>query len=367
MINNLVITLITLSFIMLLPSRIFAASGDIDIGSLGNPPVKPRLMIILDSSGSMNEKDRFGDIKLDTAKIKISEILGKIPDGSTNVSFMAYNGCQTKLLVPPSNTNIGRVQARVMSIFPAGKSPIAKSLKEAGQILGKNSQKTTIILVIDGEDTCGGDPCAETRRLKQRPNLDLKIHTIGYSVDENTKQQLQCIAKAGDGEYHYVEDSFTFHKVVNKIVREDVTKSFDEDIDGIRNELDDCKTTLTGFTVDKTGCETAYTMPTPFPINSSSIEPELVRPAVLQLRDYLRTHPNKKAEIQGHADSRGTIIYNQILSKKRADFMVAQLVREGISPQRLSSVGFGETRPIADNESPLGQQKNRRVEAEFLD
>ncbi len=362
--KNLLFSFITSNF-LLLPPSIFALDGDINIDSLGKPTVKPRLMLILDSSGSMNETDKYNDIKIDTAKIKISEILGKITDGPTNVALMAYNDCQTKLLVPPSNTNIGRVQARAMSIFPAGKTPIAKSIQEAGQILGNNAQKTTIILISDGEETCGGDPCAETKRLS--PTFELKFHTIGYSVDENTRNQLQCIAEAGDGEYHEVEDSFSLGTVIHEIVKEEITKTFDEDADGVRNELDDCQATLTGFTVDKTGCETAYTMPTPFPTNSSSIVPELVQPAVQQLANYLKQHPEKKAQIQGHADARGTEEYNQALSEKRAEFMRAQLIQSGISPQRLSSVGFGETRPIADNKSPLGQQKNRRVEAEFID
>ncbi|MEN8220379.1 MAG: OmpA family protein [Pseudomonadota bacterium] len=364
--KNLSFGLMTLSF-MLLPPSIFAQKGGIDIDSLGNPPVKPRLMLILDSSGSMNETDRFGDIKIDSAKIEISKILGKMPDGTTNVSLMAYDDCETKVLVPPSNTNIGRVQARAMSLFPAGQTPIAKSIQQAGQILGNNSQKTTIILISDGEETCGGDPCPETKRLKQMPNVNIKFHTIGYSVDDKTRTQLQCIAQAGDGEYHDVQDSFSLGTVVHEIIKEEITKTFDEDADGIRNVLDDCKATLTGFTVDKAGCETAYTMPTPFPSNSSTIEPELVRPVVNQLAEYLKQNPEKKAQIQGHADERGTIEYNQRLSEKRADFVKDQLIQSGISPQRLSSVGFGETRPIADNKSPLGQQKNRRVEAEFTD
>jgi len=308
------------------------AIGGADIGSLGNPPIKPRLMLILDNSGSMSEKDRYGDIKIDTAKIKISEILGKIPDGTTNVSLMAYDNCQTKVLVPPSNTNVGRVQSKAMSIYPAGKTPITKSIQKAGQILGNNSQKTTIILVSDGEETCGGDPCAETRRLKQIPNVDIKFYTIGYAVDDNTRQQLQCIASAGDGEYFDIEDSFSLGTVVHEIVKEEVTKAFDEDVDGVRNELDRCSSTSTGFSVDKTGCETSYTMPVPFEVASAVIDPELVQPAIQQLADYLKKNEDKKAQIQGHADSTGTEKFNQTLSEQRAEFVVDQLIKKGVPP-----------------------------------
>ncbi|MEN8219724.1 MAG: OmpA family protein [Pseudomonadota bacterium] len=358
--KNLSFGLMTLSF-MLLPPSIFAQMGRGDIDSLS----KPRLMLILDSSGSMNEKDRFGDIKIDSAKIVLSDILDKIPNGTANVSLMAYNDCETKMLVPPSNTNMGRVKSRAMSIYPAGSTPIAKSIEEAGRRLGNNSQKTTIILISDGEETCGGDPCAAAESLKQKLNVDLKIYTVGYSVDNNTRTQLQCIAKAGKAKYHDVKDSFTLGRVIHKIVKEEVTKAFDEDLDTITNDKDSCSGTSMGFSVDKSGCETSYSIQTPFEVGSSTMAPELLAPAVQELTDYLKTNKDKIAKIQGHADAAGTNEFNQTLSEQRAKFLKTQLIKQGVPPKRLSSIGFGEERPLADNSSPLGRQKNRRVEIEF--
>jgi len=311
--------------------------------------------------------DRFGDIKIDSAKIVLSDILDKIPNGSTNVSLMAYDeGCRTKVLVPPSNTNMGRVKSKAMSVYPAGDTPIALSIQEAGQILGNNSQKTTIILISDGEETCGGDPCATARRLKQKPNVDLKIYTVGYSVDSNTRQQLQCIAQAGAGKYFDAYDSFSLGTAVHNIVTEEVTKTFDEDLDTIINDKDSCSGTLSGFSVDKTGCETSYTMPTPFEKGTAKIKQELVEPSIQQLVDYMKTNSDKKLQIQGHADATGTVDLNQTLSEQRANFVRSKLIDSGVPPKRLSSLGFGEERPIADNDSPLGRQKNRRVEAHII-
>ncbi|MEN8220381.1 MAG: OmpA family protein [Pseudomonadota bacterium] len=363
--KNIFIGLITLSFS--LPS-LFASSDEwANLDSLGNPPVKPRLMLILDSSGSMSETDRFGDIKIDTAKITLSEVLDKIPDGTTNVSLMAYDGCQTKLLVPASNTNMGLVKSRAMNIYPTGKTPIASSIQEAGKILENNSQKTTIILISDGKETCGGDPCAAAKRLKQRPIVDLKTYTVGYSIDDNTRLQLQCVAQASNGEYFDAEDSFSLATVVHNIVNKEVTKTFDEDTDGIRNDQDHCPNTLAGFTVDKNGCEIAYTMPTPFEVGAIIIEPKLIQPTIQQLADYLKAHPEiKKAEIQGHTDANGSEKFNQELSEKRAKFITKLLIKSGVPSKKLSWKGFGETRPIASNDSPLGRQQNRRVEAKFI-
>jgi outer membrane protein OmpA-like peptidoglycan-associated protein len=325
---------------------------------------KPKLMLILDSSGSMRQTDGYGNLKIDIAKNVVSDVLDKIPENTTNVSLMVYDGCQTKMLVPPSNTDLELVKSRAMTINPYGDTPIAKSIQEAGRILGNNPQKTTLILVSDGQETCGGDPCAEARRLKQRYNVSVKIYTVGYFVDNNAREQLVCVASAGGGKYFDAKDSFALDAVVHEIVREEVTKAFDEDGDGVINNKDLCPGTLAGFSVDENGCETVYTFNIHFDVDSAVIKPEFLQ-TVEQLADYLKTN-SYKAQLQGHTDSTASNAYNKKLSQRRARAVMKKLMEYGVSPNRLSSVGFGEDRPIADNSSSPGRYKNRRVEAHII-
>lgn len=70
----------------------------------------------------------------------------------------------------------------------------------------------------------------------------------------------------------------------------------------------------------------------------------------------------KKLRIEGHTDSVGNDTANLRLSQKRADAVMAQLIKLGIDPGRLESVGFGETRPIASNATKAGRAENRRTE-----
>lgn len=77
----------------------------------------------------------------------------------------------------------------------------------------------------------------------------------------------------------------------------------------------------------------------------------------------LQEHPHiKKVDIVGHTDDYGTEQYNQSLSERRAKAVMTYLVSQGVSQERLSSKGLGESQPIADNSSWAEKEKNRRVE-----
>jgi outer membrane protein OmpA-like peptidoglycan-associated protein len=70
----------------------------------------------------------------------------------------------------------------------------------------------------------------------------------------------------------------------------------------------------------------------------------------------------QKIRVEGHTDADGQDAYNKKLSQQRADAVKAFLVKSGIDGKVLESVGYGEEKPIADNESEEGKEKNRRVE-----
>lgn len=72
--------------------------------------------------------------------------------------------------------------------------------------------------------------------------------------------------------------------------------------------------------------------------------------------------PEAKIEIGGHTDSRGNDDYNLRLSQERASSVMSYLINSGVDATRLTAVGYGESRPIAGNESAEGLEKNRRIE-----
>jgi len=86
-----------------------------------------------------------------------------------------------------------------------------------------------------------------------------------------------------------------------------------------------------------------------------------------KLVTFLQANPDRSISIEGHTDSTGADQYNQVLSERRAIAVKNALVEKGIDLNRVSARGFGETVPVASNDTPLGKQQNRRVEIVILD
>jgi parallel beta-helix repeat protein len=84
--------------------------------------------------------------------------------------------------------------------------------------------------------------------------------------------------------------------------------------------------------------------------------------ALLQVVDQLEAFPETKFEIQGHTDNVGNPLKNEELSKERAESVKKFLVDQGISADRLSTVGMGQKTPVASNKTAEGREKNRRIE-----
>ncbi|MDB5975102.1 MAG: hypothetical protein JWR07_1862 [Nevskia sp.] len=81
-----------------------------------------------------------------------------------------------------------------------------------------------------------------------------------------------------------------------------------------------------------------------------------------QVADALKVRTDIKAEIDGHTDGKGSVPYNQKLSERRAASVKAYLLGKGIAGERMTTAGFGKSRPIADNKTDEGRAINRRVE-----
>ncbi len=98
-----------------------------------------------------------------------------------------------------------------------------------------------------------------------------------------------------------------------------------------------------------------------FDYNKATIKPESMG-ELNRIVDMMKAHPELKFEIGGHTDGDGDAAYNLKLSQQRADAVKTQLVSMGVDASRLTTKGYGKTKPISDNSTPDGKANNRRVE-----
>jgi len=137
-------------------------------------------------------------------------------------------------------------------------------------------------------------------------------------------------------------------------------KCVDSDGDGVCDEADKCPGTPAGTKVDSVGCPLEQTLKLLFDFDSAELRPESIT-ELERVVKFMGDVPFAKALVEGHTDSVGSDAYNLALSDRRAKSVFDYLSSRGVDPARLSSIGHGEAKPIADNATAEGRQLNRRV------
>ena len=146
----------------------------------------------------------------------------------------------------------------------------------------------------------------------------------------------------------------------------------DSDGDGVTDDRDKCPNTPKGTKVDADGCPVVMApqrmeIKIEFDFDSAEVRPQY-KAALGDVAAFMGKHSSAVATIEGHTDSTGPEEYNQGLSERRANAIAAYLTdNKGVSANRLKTVGYGESRPVADNATREGRQRNRRVIAVIIE
>ena len=180
--------------------------------------------IILDVSGSMAGQLSDGGTKMNVAKNSLATVINQMPENAF-VGFRAYghrstsankNCKDSELIYPIGKLSKDSLITKINSLSPGGWTPIDYSLRQAKLDFNNNPEYgKMIILVSDGEETCGGDPCATIKTMRGE-GFDVVVNTVGFDVSGIAEDQLKCIAAASGGEYRSAKnaselvDSMTF-------------------------------------------------------------------------------------------------------------------------------------------------------------
>jgi len=140
----------------------------------------------------------------------------------------------------------------------------------------------------------------------------------------------------------------------------------DSDGDGVIDASDDCPGTPPGVKVDPVGCPEVGELilsleGVNFDTNKAVIKSESM-PILDNAAKVLNDHASVHVRVEGHTDSRGSDAYNLKLSQRRAEAVAAYMVSKGVDETHMSPVGYGESSPVAPNDTAENMYKNRRVD-----
>jgi Ca-activated chloride channel family protein len=178
-------------------------------------------MLVFDASGSMSGDGWGYGSENPTAVSRMDKVraaLAKILPGVTRFRRVGlitygpgpYNQCNVQLNFPPAEHAADKILGVVDGLTPAGKTPLSAAVKQAAEVLQFRKKPGVIVLITDGEETCGGVPC-ELGKLLHAEAANLTVHIIGIRVKgfswtgEQSISETKCLAEQNGGLYLAVE------------------------------------------------------------------------------------------------------------------------------------------------------------------
>jgi Ca-activated chloride channel family protein len=189
-------------------------------------PCTDDAMIVFDASGSMagnTVQGLFSDI---TRIDEVRKALGQVLPGVTKIRQVGlitygpgpYGQCNVSLDFRPMPNAAQQIMSVVNGLNPAGKTPLVEAVKQAAKVL---DYQGVVVLVTDGEETCGGAPC-ELGKLLKASGQSLTVHVIGYQLrafrwtGAQSFLDVKCLAEETGGLYITAEN------------REDLVQAFEK-------------------------------------------------------------------------------------------------------------------------------------------
>lgn len=255
----------------------------------------------------------------------------------------------------------------------SGGTPLADALTATNPDLAAAPGTKALIVLSDGQDETSPVPAAEA--LKAQYGDKLCIYTVWVGNDDETSGQadLQAISDASGCGFSTTAAAISTPAGMSDFVKQVFFKpgapvqdcsTKDDDHDGVNNCNDKCADTPKGAIVDKEGCWAFHGVL--FDFDSDKVKSKY-HPLIQNAVEVMKLNPGLTVEVQGHTDSYGTDAYNQNLSERRAKSVKNELVKQGVDGKRLTTKGFGESKPVESNETDEGRAYNRRVEYKRTD
>jgi OOP family OmpA-OmpF porin len=360
-------------------------------------------LVILDASSSMGEKlgpaFTYEPSKLVLAKDLITCMNSSLPDDfDVNAGVRVFGPVYSDkgLVYGMSKYSKADLDTAVRGVGgTGGVSPLANAITFGNMDLYEMKGDAAVIIFSDGVNTDPASPVAAVGAMKEMYGDNVCVYTVLLGNDPGGKMTLEQIAEAGkcglatdanslhtrplpkgsadtnliDGMADFVTTVFV-EKAPPPPPPPPAPKKavdLDSDGDGVLDSKDQCPNTPKGIKVDSVGCPEAIpekvsiTLLIEFDFDKAVVKPQY-HSDIERVANFLRAYPKTTVDLEGHTDSKGSEEYNMKLSQRRADNVKKYIVEKfNIDAARISPTGYGESQPVASNETDEGRQQNRRV------
>jgi len=361
--------MIALSLLLVMCAASVAVAAETYVKKVDN------FIFLVDTSGSMN--DKFMDTKK-TKNALVADIMGRI---NKAIPELGYQGALATVAYPAMLQKMevykSAAYGKSLTLLPVDtgvrSTPLGDGIAALEPTVKGLSGRTGIILLSDGQENDGAAKAvAAASDLAKK--YGVCFHVISFADPVNGDQELlnkiasnkSCSVTATATQ---LADQKALEKFVKDIFYDGAAKTdpcaADDDADGVNNCKDKCPNTPKDLAVDADGCPKPIVkkLKVNFDFDKSDIKPQYFK----ELDDFcafMKQYPNTPFEIDGHTDSKGTDEYNKKLSQRRADSIRKYLIEKcKMNAKLISTMGFGESKPIADNNTDAGRAENRRIEA----
>ena len=176
-------------------------------------PCTEDAMIVFDASGSMSGNQTLGipnsRARIDEVRAALAHVLPSVTRfrrvGLVTYGPGPYNQCNVKLEFKPEPEAASRIMKAVDGVVPAGKTPLTEAVEEGANALDYKNKPGVLVLVTDGEETCGRNPCELAKQLQTAADR-LTVHVIGFRYSNfswtgGSIMDIRCLADINNGLY----------------------------------------------------------------------------------------------------------------------------------------------------------------------
>jgi OOP family OmpA-OmpF porin len=331
-------------------------------------------LIILDASTSMSDKlgkdFTYEPSKLVLAKDLIQCLNNTLPadldvNGGMRVFGPVY--AEKGLVYGMTKYSKAGLQDAVLAVGgTGGVTPLANAIVHANKDLYDMPGDAAVIIFSDGINTEPDSPVAAAATMKDMYGDNVCIYTVLLGNDPKGKTTMEQIAKTGECGFATGANNLAYRTLSDGTslgltdgMADFVTYVF---LEKVKAKME----TVSPPMPPPMESKVSITLLIEFDFDKAVVKPQY-HSELEKVAKFMKTYPKTTGQLEGHTDSIGTEEYNMNLSKRRAESVKNYLIDKfGIDPARLSTVAYGESKPIASNDTAAGRQKNRRVVANMV-